>query len=56
MAEREREINKALAEMEYWVKVIYTELLDKKEYEKADRIITAHSTVEYIISNHLKGE
>ena len=56
MTEREREVNKALADIEYWTNVMYTNLLNKEEYERADSLLSAYNTVEYLLSEMLKEE
>lgn len=54
MTEREREVNKALADMEYWTNVMYTNLLNKEEYERADSLLLAYNTLEYLLGEMLK--
>ena len=52
----QREYDKALADMEYGMMVMRENLLKEGEIEKADRLLTAFNTVEYIITDWFKQE
>lgn len=50
----QREYDKALADMEYGMMIMRENLLKEGEVEKAESLLTAYNTVEYIITDWFK--
>ncbi len=50
----QREYDRALANMNYGLTIMYDNLMKEGETEKAESLLTAYNTVEYIITDWFK--